>query len=60
MTEFVSNWFGLQWCSNEFVKDLREIDSKSKAVNASIPFEVIEAIDKGRNPEQCTYQMLYV
>jgi len=42
------------------VKDLREIDTKSKSVNAAIPFEVVEAIDKGRNPEQCTYQMLYV
>lgn len=45
---------------NEFVKDLREIDEKAKAVDAVIPLEVIEAIDKGRNPEHCTYQMLYV
>lgn len=45
---------------NEFVRDLRDIDDCSKHVNAVIPSEVIDAIDKGRNPEWCTYQMLYV
>lgn len=46
--------------SNEFVRDLREIDRRGRDVNASIPADVIEAIDKGRNPEICTFQMLYV
>lgn len=45
---------------NEFVRDLREIDRRGKNVNASIPMDVIDVIDKGRNPELCTYQMLYV
>lgn len=45
---------------NEFVKDLKEIDRLAQNVTARIPVEVIEAIDKGKNPEQCTYQMLYV
>lgn len=35
------------------------MEEKSKNVTALIPFEVIEYIDKGRNPELCTYQMLY-
>lgn len=39
---------------------MREIDRRGRDVNASIPADVIEAIDKGRNPEICTYQMLYV
>lgn len=45
---------------NEFVRDLRDIDDCSKHVNSIIPSEVVDAIDKGRNPEWCTYQMLYV
>lgn len=42
------------------MKDLKEIDRLAQNVTARIPVEVIEAIDKGKNPEQCTYQMLYV
>lgn len=45
---------------NEFVRDLRDIDNCSKNVNAIIPAEVIEAVDKGRNPEWCTFHMLCV
>lgn len=45
---------------NEFVRDLREVDSRAKLVSASVPMDVLEAIDKGRNPDLCTYQMLYV
>lgn len=45
---------------NEFVGDLQTIDEKAKGVTATIPLEVIEAIDKGRNPQLVTYQMLYV
>ena len=45
---------------NEFVKDLSEIDAKAQEVSQSIPLDVLEAIDKGRNPDQSTHQMMYV
>jgi Transcription factor subunit Med10 of Mediator complex len=45
---------------NEFVRDLAHMDGKAHLVSAAIPVQVLEAIDKGRNPEICTYQMLYV
>jgi hypothetical protein len=45
---------------NEFVRDLAHLDAKAQQVNAEVPIEVLEAIDVGRNPEHCTYQMLYV
>lgn len=45
---------------NQFVADLAHIDAKAKLVGAQIPVEVLEAIDRGRNPEHCTFQMLYV
>lgn len=45
---------------NEFVRDLRAIDHCASKVDATIPADVIEAIDKGRNPEWCTYETLYV
>jgi hypothetical protein len=44
---------------NEFVRDLAHMDAKAKLVTAHVPVEVLEAIDMGRNPEHCTYQMLY-
>lgn len=43
---------------NEFVRDLSEIDQCGKNVTATIPIDVIQVIDKGRNPELCTFQML--
>lgn len=45
---------------NEFVRDLQELEKCSKGVEAMIPIEVLEAIDKGRNPELVTYSLLYV
>lgn len=42
------------------MRDLREIDRRGRDVNATIPIDVIEAIDRGRNPEMCTFQTLYV
>lgn len=44
---------------NEFVQDLAHLDTQAGLVDAMIPVEVLEAIDRGRNPEHCTYQMLY-
>jgi hypothetical protein len=43
---------------NDFVRDLAHLDAKAQLVNAEVPVEVLEAIDIGRNPEHCTYQML--
>jgi Transcription factor subunit Med10 of Mediator complex len=43
---------------NDFVRDLAHLDAKALLVNAEVPVEVLEAIDVGRNPEHCTYQML--
>ncbi|KAI0562386.1 Mediator complex subunit Med10 [Gracilaria domingensis] len=45
---------------NEFVTCLKKVDEKGKAVDAVIPFDVLEAIDKGRNPEYVTLALLYV
>ena len=45
--------------TNEFVKNLQDINEKgSKVGDATIPIEVIEAVDKGRNPQLVTYQLL--
>ncbi|CAN8067342.1 unnamed protein product [Agarophyton chilense] len=43
---------------NEFVTCLKKVDDKCKAVDAVIPFDVLEAIDKGRNPEHVTLSLL--
>lgn len=45
---------------NAFVKDLAEIDGKGAQVKHTIPLDVLDAIDKGRNPEQSTFNILYV
>jgi Transcription factor subunit Med10 of Mediator complex len=43
---------------NQLVRDLREMERAAAAVDAAVPVDVLEAIDRGRNPELCTYEML--
>lgn len=43
---------------NEFVRDLAHLDAQAGLEEAAVPIEVLEAIDRGRNPEHCTYQLL--
>lgn len=44
--------------ANQLVRDLRELQRAAAAVDATLPVDVLEAIDRGRNPELCTYEML--
>lgn len=44
--------------TNQLVSDLRELDRAAGAVDAGVPMDVLEALDRGRNPELCTYDML--
>jgi len=46
--------------TNDFVRDLDTIDERAKETTQSVPFEVLEAIDHGKNPEHSTLQVLYV
>lgn len=43
---------------NQLVRDLQEMQRAAAAVDAAVPVDVLEAIDRGRNPELCTYEML--
>lgn len=43
---------------NQLVSDLAELKRAAAFVDARVPVDVLEAIDQGRNPELCTYDML--
>lgn len=45
---------------NEFVRDLSDIDQRGAATTQTVPLDVLDAIDRGRNPEQATLNVLYV
>jgi len=43
---------------NQLTVDLRELDMRAGTVNTSVPFQVLEAIDRGRNPLVVTQELL--
>mmetsp|Transcript_13698 Transcript_13698/g.19784 ORF Transcript_13698/g.19784 Transcript_13698/m.19784 type:complete len:498 (-) Transcript_13698:1054-2547(-) len=43
---------------NQLTVDLRELDMRAGTVNTNVPFEVLEAIDRGRNPLIVTQELL--
>ncbi len=46
--------------SNQLVRDLDTIDERARATTQTVPLDVLDAIDRGRNPEHTTLQVLYV
>jgi len=45
---------------NALVDEFKALDQAAQKTKMSVPFEVIAAIDRGRNPQQMTYRMLCV
>mmetsp|Transcript_1159 Transcript_1159/g.2423 ORF Transcript_1159/g.2423 Transcript_1159/m.2423 type:complete len:95 (-) Transcript_1159:357-641(-) len=43
---------------NALVDEFKALDQAAQKTKMSVPFEVIAAIDRGRNPQQMTYRML--
>ncbi|KAJ8908856.1 hypothetical protein NDN08_005560 [Rhodosorus marinus] len=43
---------------NQLTVDLRELDMRAGTVNTNVPFQVLEAIDRGRNPLIVTQELL--
>jgi len=43
---------------NELVGDLAAVDRAAQSVEASVPVDILGAIDRGRNPVQMTYRHL--
>ena len=42
------------------MRDLDKINERASATTQTVPLDVLDAIDRGRNPEHTTLQVLYV